>query len=381
MLDTKILEVFKDREPKKLTSAYMKNYKDIVNIEKINKILDNKELLRKAILWKVTTREIDKPKEISKEMVVEAVGLGYSIKIDNIQNHDIDIMTLNSRWENITKSICFTNCYLTPAYSQCFDPHYDEYDVFIIQVFGRKNWSIEKNKLIEYPLKSESYEKEQYIFNNEIKTTLKPGEIIYIPSGHVHQAETTNTTSIHLTIGVHEKRIIDTIIESLKAIAEKEMILRKSTKDIEKDIDEKIIHKIIKTGITESFKKLDSENEEKKKRIDKIQENSLETMESVLRFRSYTPNEYKELEILKKMNITIKEQKNTITLIFCDTELSVTSKTWDQIKTIMNDKWINLESILAGAGYLNKLLVIESLIRKGVIVCKDKEEMSDLNVE
>ena len=72
---------------------------------------------------------------------------------------------------------------------------------------------------------------------------------------------------------------------------------------------------------------------------------------------------------------------DTITLIFCDTELSVTSKTWDQIKTIMNDKWINLESILAGAGYLNKLLVIESLIRKGVIVCKDKEEMSDLNVE
>ena len=377
MLDTKIIEIFKDREPRKLTCVRMKNYKDIVNTVKTNRILVNKELLLKAILSKATTREIDKPKEISKEMVVEAVGLGYSTKIDNIQNHDIDIMALNKRWENITKSICFANCYLTPAYSQCFDPHYDEYDVFIIKVFEQKNWSIEKNTLIEYPLKPESYEKEEYIFNNEIKTTFKPGEIIYIPSVHVHQAETTNTTSVHLTIGVHEKRII----ESLKAIAEKEMILRKSTKNIEKDIYEKIIHKIIKTGITESFKKMDSENEEKEKRNEKTQKNSLETMESVLRFKSYTPNEYKELEILKKINITIKEQKNTIKLIFCDTELKVTRKIWDQIKIIMNNKWIKLESILAGAGYLNKLLVIEKLTRKGVIVCKDKEEMLDLNVE
>ena len=39
-----------------------------------------------------------------------------------------------------------TNLYLTPSNGKGFTPHWDNHDVFILQVVGSKNWNIEKQR-------------------------------------------------------------------------------------------------------------------------------------------------------------------------------------------------------------------------------------------
>ena len=39
-----------------------------------------------------------------------------------------------------------TNAYLTPPYGQGYLPHWDNHEVFILQVMGSKRWNIEKKR-------------------------------------------------------------------------------------------------------------------------------------------------------------------------------------------------------------------------------------------
>jgi len=48
-----------------------------------------------------------------------------------------------------------TNLYLTPPNGKGFTPHWDNHDVFILQVVGSKHWKIEKERRL-FPEKSES---------------------------------------------------------------------------------------------------------------------------------------------------------------------------------------------------------------------------------
>ena len=39
-----------------------------------------------------------------------------------------------------------TNLYLTPPHGKGFTPHWDNHDVFILQVLGSKHWNVEKER-------------------------------------------------------------------------------------------------------------------------------------------------------------------------------------------------------------------------------------------
>ncbi len=72
------------------------------------------------------------------------------------------------------------NAYLTPPQAVGLVAHADEHDVFAIQLHGRKQWWVDGIGDVE----------------------LQPGDVMYIPSGVRHRAETMDETSLHLTVGV-----------------------------------------------------------------------------------------------------------------------------------------------------------------------------------
>ncbi len=72
------------------------------------------------------------------------------------------------------------NAYLTPADASGLAPHADEHDVIVLQLHGSKRWSIDGTD--EFDLGS--------------------GDSMYIPAGVRHQACTTDTASLHLTLGI-----------------------------------------------------------------------------------------------------------------------------------------------------------------------------------
>jgi bifunctional lysine-specific demethylase and histidyl-hydroxylase NO66 len=76
------------------------------------------------------------------------------------------------------------NAYLTPPVAQGLNLHGDPHDVFALQTHGVKRWVVE-------PPDEPRWELE-----------LQPGDVLYLPAGTRHAAQTIDRPSLHLTIGV-----------------------------------------------------------------------------------------------------------------------------------------------------------------------------------
>lgn len=81
------------------------------------------------------------------------------------------------------------NAYLTPPISQGLHLHADPHDVFAVQTHGVKRWVVHAEGA-DRPLDVE----------------LHPGDVLYLPAGTRHAAQTVQQPSLHLTIGVRTLR-------------------------------------------------------------------------------------------------------------------------------------------------------------------------------
>lgn len=105
--------------------------------------------------------------------------------------------------------VIFANVYATPASSSGFNPHYDDHDVFILQCYGKKLWSIYDcyaNKVV-LPLEGFRFDATTNAPGPVAATfPLLPGDVLYIPRGQMHSASTVQdgweSESIHITLGV-----------------------------------------------------------------------------------------------------------------------------------------------------------------------------------
>jgi hypothetical protein len=101
------------------------------------------------------------------------------------------------------------NSYYTPRGSQGFAVHHDTHDVLVLQVAGEKRWLL-YDPLLELPLKHQRYSKS---LGDEGTPTddlvLRAGDTLYLPRGWLHQAETSDTDSLHLTIGINAYTWLD----------------------------------------------------------------------------------------------------------------------------------------------------------------------------
>jgi hypothetical protein len=97
------------------------------------------------------------------------------------------------------------NAYVTPAgNAQGFAYHHDTHDVFVLQVAGRKRWQVH-TPVVTLPTNRQSRVGPDLVPDGQeplIDTELLAGDVLYLPRGYVHAAQTTDSESVHLTIGV-----------------------------------------------------------------------------------------------------------------------------------------------------------------------------------
>ena len=100
------------------------------------------------------------------------------------------------------------NAYITPPQNQGFAPHYDVHDVIVLQIAGRKQWTIHE-PVVTAPLDNQPWDQRKPAVSARaaeepmIDTVLAPGDALYLPRGTIHAAQALGETSIHLTIGIH----------------------------------------------------------------------------------------------------------------------------------------------------------------------------------
>lgn len=104
----------------------------------------------------------------------------------------------------------YANVYITPPGAQAVRAHADDRDVLIMQVVGKKQWTVYQKVPIPHPYPPEQVGKEGLEVPAEvlegpilIQTVLHPGDVLYMPRGYVHEAQThEDNLSFHVTIAL-----------------------------------------------------------------------------------------------------------------------------------------------------------------------------------
>jgi len=168
-----------------------------------------------------------------------------------------------------------TNVFITPGHSQCFQSHFDENDLFIIQLFGKKRWKIFES-MITLPVEPQN--NRPFDFSNLDLLhdfELEQGDILYMPRGFVHEVTTTDMVSAHITLGLGNITWGRIMNDYVLDVAFREELLRKAyfkdygkemsvREDILSAMKQKVISQLTMEKLEEFAKRYFSEGKEKK---------------------------------------------------------------------------------------------------------------------
>jgi ribosomal protein L16 Arg81 hydroxylase len=137
------------------------------------------------------------------ERVLSDMNEGCTLILDGMNQFDPKLKSLCQRLWQETGYAYQTNIYLTPPSGKGFSAHWDNHDVFVMQVLGSKNWKVEKERRT-LPEKTQNIEEEGREFRGDVyEFTLQQGDMVYIPRGFVHAAECGAENSMHITLGTY----------------------------------------------------------------------------------------------------------------------------------------------------------------------------------
>ncbi|XP_043262741.1 ribosomal oxygenase 1 isoform X2 [Colletes gigas] len=142
---------------------------------------------------------------------------GCSVRMLNPQTYIPKLHSLNATLQEFFGCFVGANSYLTPPNSQGFAPHYDDIEAFILQVEGRKRWRLYKpqNENEYLPRYSSGNFADSEIGEPILDTIVNAGDLLYFPRGTIHQGETIDTHSLHITLSVYQKNSWGDFLEKL----------------------------------------------------------------------------------------------------------------------------------------------------------------------
>ncbi len=171
------------------------------------------------------------PKPFSATAKVERVAAeferGATIVLQALHVHHPPLAVFCRDLERELGHPAQTNAYYTPPSAQGFKVHHDTHDVFCLQVAGEKRWLVYP-PVLELPLRSQKYTPELGEPGETVlDVTMRAGDTLYLPRGWLHHAMTSDTPSLHLTVGVAVATWLDALQAAVNEAAKEEVDLRR----------------------------------------------------------------------------------------------------------------------------------------------------------
>lgn len=122
--------------------------------------------------------------------------------------------------ESLTQALGYpatATAYVTAPGRQGLSPHTDEEDVFVLQTYGTKQWSIDSGQrqdvatAMGFPMNDEMARVSPRL--------LRAGCMFYMPAGTPHVASAQNDLSIHITFSVERPRMKHLLTRAVEAAA------------------------------------------------------------------------------------------------------------------------------------------------------------------
>ena len=133
---------------------------------------------------------------------------GATLVLDAVDELSGPVEELARGLELLFRERVQVNLYAGWQTSRGFDLHWDDHDVFILQVAGRKRWRV-YGQTRPFPLVNDIEKAQRPEHEPLWEGTLEDGDLLYIPRGWWHVAEPLAEPTLHLTVGVHNRTGLD----------------------------------------------------------------------------------------------------------------------------------------------------------------------------
>jgi hypothetical protein len=168
---------------------------------------DGQSLAPSAYLRHITGRGKPAVPRLRHAELTQQLSAGATLVLDAVDELHQPLTELAEGLELFFHERVQINAYAGWRTSHGFDLHWDDHDVFILQVTGRKRWSIH-GMTRPYPIAGDS-KKDKPDGEPLWEKTLQDGDLLYIPRGFWHVALPLNEPTLHLTVGVHNRTGMD----------------------------------------------------------------------------------------------------------------------------------------------------------------------------
>lgn len=115
------------------------------------------------------------------------------------------------------------NYFLSTGPAKGIRPHYDNHHVFAVQLIGEKTWGLGPKIAVASPEAPDFYPELDPPIEATIQT--KVGDVLYIPPGGWHGAE-TKERSVHATVGVYPPTYAEYLRRLISSRASSDVVLR-----------------------------------------------------------------------------------------------------------------------------------------------------------
>ena len=249
-------------------------YADLLTLDALDHFIASADLREGMI--DVTNRRnrisrdayIDESGRVSGVAVADEYMRGATIIFPHLHESMLNLGEFSRSLEEVFSCHVQTNIYLTPhsgdgTGNQGFPPHYDNHDVFVLQIAGAKAWRL-YGAPVETPFRGERFELGRHEPGEVTQTfTLEAGDCVYIPRGLMHDAENVGgEPSLHITVGLITKTWADLLLESMAELALTEPDFRRSlppgyaTRDFDREQARRQFEKL--TGLIAAKASMDS---------------------------------------------------------------------------------------------------------------------------
>ncbi len=149
---------------------------------------------------------------------------GVSLVYDDIQHYVPAIGAMNAMIERLIRCPVHTNAYVSFRHDSAFNAHWDDHNVLILQIHGRKRWFC-YGQPHRFPVRLASFPTSP-VEEAEWDGVLEPGDLLYVPRGDVHRAEVVGEESVHLTVTIVPPRGADVIAWLAESASAEEIVRR-----------------------------------------------------------------------------------------------------------------------------------------------------------
>lgn len=308
--------------------------------------------------------------------IYDAYSQGNTISLNNLQFSCQSLSNLCKNLELFFNYPVNISSYLTPKNSQGVLPHYDTHDVFILQIDGAKLWRIYDTVMclpLEEHRRSVSAEEIGHPIH-EIR--LAAGDLLYIPRGYVHEALTSECSSLHLTVSIHPFRLAD-LFDSAIALASRQHVSFRKSLPIGF-----LNHRDIATSLKHQLKELLellSDNIKVEEAVEQLAKKFVKQMvpSSDSHFAQLNDIDSIDLEtVVKKRNgmfCYIFKEEDAIVIQFPGNVVKGPSYIESALYFIADAVEFPVNSIPGSLSSNGKLALVRRLVREGLLTCCQKD--------